>query len=243
MTLTKPQQIALTGGSTGIGRAAAIKLADTGVRIALLGRRLSQLAETAKAAASQGAEVTIIPLDLTKPESIAKCLDELISCLPEVDCLVNSAGVWHDNQRALQGPLLHEVAQTEIEEILTTGVTGTVHLTSGIVKSMATRGRGTIVNISGTFENGAKGWLPYYLSKKAIEAFTIGLSQEALEYGVRVNALSPADVATPAYEKFYPENAKDALSPDEVADMIALLTSSATQHISGQIIEIRRRQS
>ena len=64
-----------------------------------------------------------------------------------------------------------------------------------------------IINISGTFESGAKGWLPYYVSKKAIENLTVGLSQELRDKQIQVNCISPSDTLTESYQKFFPEYA------------------------------------
>ena len=83
-------------------------------------------------------------------------------------------------------------------------------------------GKGSaIVNISGTFENGAKGWVPYFASKRALEDLTVGLAQELEEKGIRVSCVSPSDTATESYIKYFPEDAKDANSPEDVAKLVA----------------------
>ena len=114
-------------------------------------------------------------------------------------------------------------------------------LTSLLLPSMVRRNAGHVLNISGVFSGGADGWLHYYVSKKALEAFTIGLAQEVWDVEVQVNCISPADVATEPYERFYPESADRALKPEEVAEVALMLLGDASRHITGQIIEVRNR--
>jgi len=99
---------------------------------------------------------------------------------------------------------------------------------------------GKIVNISGTFETGAKGWLPYYVSKKAFEACTIGLSHELIDKKIQVNCISPSDTLTDSYKKYFPEYAlpEKCLDPDEISDLIFQIISN--DNLNGQIIELTK---
>ena len=99
-----------------------------------------------------------------------------------------------------------------------------------------------IMNLSGTFESGAKGWLPYYVSKRAIEDLTIGLSDELKDKGIRVNGVSPSDTATEAYKKYFPEFIPDAIEPEEIAKEIVHLCSDEAQNITGKIFVMKKRQ-
>jgi len=97
---------------------------------------------------------------------------------------------------------------------------------------------GTVLGISGTFEDGASGWLPYYTSKRALEDFLMGLSQDTPN--VKVYGISPSDTATTAYDKFYPEYANQSQPPEAVADLVLLLLHGDHQYKSGDIIELKR---
>ena len=99
-----------------------------------------------------------------------------------------------------------------------------------------------IINISGTFENGAKGWLPYYVSKKAIEDLTVGLSEDLKEKGILVNAISPSDTATDAYSKYFPQYINDANDPKEIAKFASYLCSEETTNINGKIFVIKKNK-
>ena len=98
-------------------------------------------------------------------------------------------------------------------------------------------GRGKIINISGTFENGAKGWLPYYASKRAIEDLTIGLSEELKEKQIDVNCISPSDVATEEYVKYFPEDAKNANTSEDIAKKVL---EFCTTNQTGQIVVMKQ---
>ena len=99
---------------------------------------------------------------------------------------------------------------------------------------------GKILNISGTFENGAKGWLPYFVSKKAIEDLTIGLAEELKEKQIHVNCISPSDTATKQYKKYFPQYIKEAISPEKIANYATFLCSEKANTITGQIFVMKK---
>ena len=99
---------------------------------------------------------------------------------------------------------------------------------------------GRIINISGTFESGAKGWLPYFVSKKAIEDLTIGLAEELKEKNILVNAISPSDTSTDAYKKYFPQYLPDAISPDNIAKFAVHLCSLETKNITGKVFVLKK---
>ena len=96
-----------------------------------------------------------------------------------------------------------------------------------------------IINLSGTFENGSKGWLPYYVSKRGIEDLTIALSQELKEKSIQVNCISPSDTATEAYSKFFPEYIDEAIDPIEIAKKIVELCDE-NNTTTGKVIVMKK---
>ena len=96
-----------------------------------------------------------------------------------------------------------------------------------------------IINISGTFESGAKGWLPYYVSKKAIEDLTIGLAQELECKDIQVNAISPSDCATFAYKKYFPQYINEAIAPEKIAQFVVDLCQ---KDITGKVFVLKKDQ-
>lgn len=127
--------------------------------------------------------------------------------------------------------------QEVILETYTVGLTAPTLLVHGLLPLM---GKGTkIINISGTFENGAKGWLPYYVSKRALEDLTIGLAQEFEEKGVQVNCISPSDTATEQYVKFFPQYISDAQDPITIAKHIVELCEPENK-TTGRVIVVKK---
>jgi NAD(P)-dependent dehydrogenase (short-subunit alcohol dehydrogenase family) len=87
----------------------------------------------------------------------------------------------------------------------------------------------SIIAISGTFENGGKGWLPYFVSKRGLEDFMVGLADELKEANITANTISPSDTATSAYKRFFPEYIEDSVHPASIAELaMELMTSKKT---------------
>src|SRR5205085_1434308 len=104
-----------------------------------------------------------------------------------------------------------------------------VALTSAMVlvaKLLPNMRNGTVIGISGTFADGAAGWLPYYVSKRALEDFLVGLSQDTTD--CKVHGISPADTATSAFQRFYPQHYAEAQSVGLVAKLIEELLYDKT---------------
>jgi NAD(P)-dependent dehydrogenase (short-subunit alcohol dehydrogenase family) len=188
---------------------------------------------------SAGGTAHVYPTDLRDPPAIMDTTEAILSDCDRIDLVANVAGVWHDDDRAFQGPLLHEIGLAELLDVLDVGIRAPMLLTAGLLPTMVRRRAGHVVNVSGTFSEGARGWLHYFVSKKAMEEFTRGLAQEVRDFQIKVNCISPADVATEPVRRLYPEAAKYALEPEEIAEVALMLISDASRHITGQVIEVR----
>lgn len=229
----------VTGASTGIGRELVTTLAREGHEVIAIARSLDALEETRRLAGKAADLIKPFPLDLRSATDVVAGARQIEEQFGPVGLLANIAAVWHNNDRAYSGPLLHELATEEIIEVLDVGIQAPMLLSSIFGSSMSSQRRGHIVNLSGTFGEGGAGWLHYFVSKRALEQFTVGLAQELTPFGVQVNCVSPADVDTPAYRRFYPEYADDALQPSEVVEVIRWLIGHSARNVSGQIIEVR----
>ncbi len=87
------------------------------------------------------------------------------------------------------------------------------------------------LTISGTFADGAKGWLPYFVSKRALEDLSIGLAHELQAKGVNIHCISPSDTATDAYKRFFPQFLSDAVHPDAIGNEAMRLYSAHTPEV------------
>ena len=226
----------VTGASTGIGKALVLELAKRSWRIYALARSTEKI-EVFAAEQPQG---SIIPtkVDLTDVADIRRVIHDITQQEDSIHLLANIAGVWHNEDESYYGPKIWEIPEGRLLEVMTVGITAPMLLSRGLIPKMPGNGVAQIVNLTGTFNTGA-GWLHYYTSKKALENLTLGLADELREKGVRANCVSPADTATEAYSRFYPEDAADGLAPEYVAQFIVELFSPSMQYVNGQIIEIR----
>ena len=229
------RNILVTGASTGIGRATAVAFASEKNKVYLTARNVEALKTTAKMVTQAGGEAVVIPADLNKFSDI-KSLAEKID---KIDIIANVAAVWHTSNKVLAGIDYQNFSQEEIASTMSVGITGPMLLIRHLLPKMTPGSK--IVNLSGTFENGAKGWLPYYVSKKAIEEFTLGLSQELADRRIQVNCVSPSDTLTPSYQKFFPQYATldQCITPEEVAQKVLDLCDPDST-LTGQIVVVKK---
>lgn len=214
----------VTGASAGIGRAVAIALGSAGFTVGLIARSKKGLETTLDEITNAGGAGKIFTLDLRDIPGIYSLAKEIKKEWKEVHTLVNVAGVYHDATKAYYDRPFDKYSTEEILNIYEVGTNGTTFLTHAILPLMIKGSR--IINLSGTFENGNSGWLPYYVSKRAIEDFTVGLAQELGPRGIFVNCVSPSDTATETYKKFFPQYMSEALDPNVIGEFVVQLVTS-----------------
>ncbi len=227
--------IIVTGASTGIGKATAIEFAKHGAIVCLVARNEEKLQKVKE---EIGENANIFVGDLSKPESIEGLIQNIKSKFSNIDVICNIAGIWHGDTEAYSGKDLEDFDKSVVIDTMNVGSLAPLLLAHGLISVMP-KGS-SIINLSGTFSSGGKGWLPYYVSKRAIEDLTVGLSQELIEKGVNVNAVSPSDTATEQYKKFFPEDATDAQDPQDVAKIIVELTQ---KDVTGKVFVVKNGQT
>lgn len=153
-----------------------------------------------------------------------------------IDAIINIAGIWHGKDEVFAGKDFQMFDQQIILDTYTVGFTAPSLLIHGLLPKMGPRSK--IVNLSGTFENGSKGWLPYYASKRALEDLTVGLAQELADKDIQVNAVSPSDTATQSYAKFFPQYMEEAISPEKIAEKIVEICQPENS-VSGKVIVMK----
>lgn len=230
----------VTGASTGIGRSISLEFAKEGAVIFLLARTKEGLRETKKLIEKIHGKAEIYLTDLSKIDSINKTISEIKNKTEKIDILVNVAGIWHGQNEVYAGKNFENFNQQVILDTYCVGITALSLLAHALIFLMPKNSK--ILNISGTFESGAKGWLPYYVSKRAIEDLTIGLSDELKERDIQVNCISPSDTATGAYKKYFPQYINDAIDPEKIAKYAVYLCSSEANKITGKVFVIKKNK-
>lgn len=228
----------VTGASTGIGRTIAIALAKQGMTVALVARTKNRLEETKQLIENEKGNVEIFIADLSNINSINALISDVKSTFKSIDVLVNVAGIWHGDNEVFADKDFDTFPQKVILDTYHVGTIAPTLLTHALIPFMLKGSR--IINISGTFESGAKGWLPYFVSKRGIEDLTIGLAEELKERGITVNAISPSDAATEAYKKYFPQYLVDAIEPAEISKFAVYLCSPEASDISGKVFVLKK---
>jgi NAD(P)-dependent dehydrogenase (short-subunit alcohol dehydrogenase family) len=235
MTLQGKQAL-VTGATSGIGRAIALELANDGADVIVSGRDEGRGAETVAAIRAQGGTARFVAADLGDLESVARLAQEAA----DVDVLVNNAGTFGFAPTAQQ-----DVAS--FEAMFDVNVRGTFFLTAALAPKMASRGGGSIVNITTmAAEFGMVGAAAYGASKAAVAGLTRTWAAEFAADNVRVNAVSPGPTTT--------EGTTAAMGPDgiaqvgatvplnrpasveEIARVVAFAASSGASYLTGAII-------
>lgn len=222
----------ITGASTGIGKAVAFKLSENGYRVLLVARTSKKLDKIMKEIESNGGKAEYYSVDLSNELNVKGFLNEVTeNCkagnYSGIDAVLNIAGIWHSDKEVFAGKDFETFDEKVITDTYAVGFTAPSLIIHGLLPYM---NKGShIINLSGTFENGGKGWIPYYASKKALEDLTFGLADELKEKKIYVNGVSPSDTATEEYSKWFPEYAQDAVSPEKIADLfLSILQSNKT---------------
>lgn len=228
----------VTGSSTGIGQTIALESAKEGAFVALAGRTQDKLLKTKRLIAENGGKAEVFLGDFTELDSLEALIALIKQKTNKVDILVNVAGVWHGKNEVYAGKDFELFPKQVILDTYAVGLTAPTLLAHAFIPLMPKGGK--ILNISGTFESGAKGWLPYFVSKKSIEDLTIGLAEELKDKDIQVNAISPSDTATEAYRKYFPQYIREAIDPVEIAKQAVYLCSDEARKITGKVFVMKK---
>lgn len=231
----------VTGASSGIGRAIALRFAEEGAHVAITGRRLVRLAETATKARTYGVTVVEITAEHTRAEDNIRAVEQAVAGLGGLDILVNAAGVIGNDSISPPKPEeWRRILDNNLEAVYDLTHRATPHIVAGV--------RGSIVNLSSVA--GLRPYanlLGYCVSKSAINTLTQCLALELAPHKVRVNAINPGVVvselhvtgnAVSDYAAFL-ERARDTHplgrpgQPEEIAALAAFLVSDEAGWITG----------
>jgi NADP-dependent 3-hydroxy acid dehydrogenase YdfG len=233
----------VTGASSGIGRAVALKLAFAKMKVAVAARRARKLEELAAAIKSSGTESLPVTVDLKDEEQLRASIAGVNRALGPIDVLVNAAGLGHVAPLA-SGKAAH------FREMLEVNVLGLAVATREVVAGMLKHGTaGHIVHISSMSGHRVQtGAGMYAATKHAVKALTEGLRLELRESAspIRVTSISPADTDTGFFAAMYRSKKEAAkrrpgyrmLDPGDVADAV-LYALTAPPHVEIHDIKLR----
>lgn len=222
-----PGGVALvTGGSRGIGRAIAQRLATLGTSVAICGRNRAALEETAGAINKLGGRSFLQVADVTKAAEVQELVSKAEATLGPISILVNNAGI------GLFGPG-HEKTETDWDRVMDTNLKGTFLVSRAVIPAMIRRGSGDIINISSLAgKNTFAGGSIYCASKWGLMGLSGCMAEDLREYGIRVSVICPGSVAT-EFSGSRPKDPSKVLSPEDVAHAVeAIVTQSPVSFLS-----------
>ena len=236
-------QVALvTGGSRGIGRAIALRLAAAGATAVVNFRENSAAAEeTVGLIAAAGGRSSTSRFDVGDAEAVRVGVQNIVDEHGRLDLLVNNAGVSVD-------ALLLRLKEEDWERVLRTNLTGVFHCTKAAVRAMVRARYGRIVNLTSVVaEMGNAGQAAYAAAKAGVIGFTKSLAREVAARGITVNAVAPGLVETDMtaglddrQRSFYTNviPAGRIATPEDVAAAVAFLASPEAGYITGQVLHV-----
>lgn len=240
------KNVMITGAASGIGRAAAIRIAQEGGNLALLDQNIDQLKTVSDELKAKGVKVVYAKCDVTNFDETEKVISQLANELNGIQALSHNAGI-------LRAYTTHEMTASQWNEIININLNGTFNVNRHALPFLLKNEHSSLVNNASNVINQTPFWLAAYVaSKGGVMAFTRALAMEYTVQGLQANSILPGNIQTGLQANFkIPEGANPNLtklipppgvfkfvSPDYVASIIALLMSDEGRHINGTEITI-----
>jgi 3-oxoacyl-[acyl-carrier protein] reductase len=236
------QTALVTGGSRGIGRAIALRLARDGAAVAVgYATNATAAEETCAAIAAAGGRAAAFGFDVARSEAVSAGVDAVLERFGRLDVLVNNAGV------AIDGLVLR-YKESDWRRVLDTNLTGVFLCTKAALRPMVRARSGRIVNLTSVVARmGNAGQSAYAASKAGIVGFTRSIAREVASRGITVNAVAPGFIATEmtaaltdtqrtAYTTLIPAGRLGGT--DEVAAAVAFLASPEAGYVTGHVLDV-----
>lgn len=237
----------VTGSSTGIGRAVALKLAERGYDVVVHYNRSEDKAEEVVGQIeSRGAEAFLVRGEVSEAEEVRRMVREIDERFGRVDVLVNNAGSFVE--RASLDEMTEELWDRTVDVNLKS-----VYLCSqAVLPLMRQSGSGKIVNVSSIAAWEGGGSIAYAAAKGGVDSLTRAMARELASEGILVNAVSPGRIDTPFHDKFTsPERRKEQAkaiplkregTAEEIGAVVAFLASPEASYVLGEVVEVNGGQ-
>ena len=235
-------QVALvSGGGSGLGRAAALELAALGAQVVVCGRRSEPLEETA--ARAEGGRCSTIPCDIREEDEVSALVDEVLARHDRIDLLLNNAGGQYLTPA-------EEITPKGFRTVIRLNVEGTWLMTHTVAtRAMIPESRGgKIVNVTLSPHHGLPGMAHSSAARAAVENLTRVLSIEWARFGIRLTALAAGHFATETLMTKYPQPVVEGVAgtvplqrlgtEEEFAWLVAYLASPAGDYFSGAVLTL-----
>ncbi|EHR1328672.1 MAG: 3-oxoacyl-[acyl-carrier-protein] reductase [Clostridium perfringens] len=240
--MLKDKVAIVTGGTRGIGRAIALKLADHGANIVINYRNSDKEAEELKGILEEkGVKVLAVKCDISNFEDSKNLMDKCKEVFGKIDILVNNAGITKDT-------LIMRMKEEDFDNVIDVNLKGTFNCAKHASAIMLKQRFGKIINMTSVVGiAGNAGQVNYAASKAGVIGLTKSLAKELGSRGITVNAVAPGfintDMTASLSEKVKEEASKNIPlkrlgDPEDVANLVRFLASDAANYITGQVINV-----
>ncbi len=232
----------VTGGSRGIGRAVALKLAENGADVAINYAGNTAAAEEVKAAVEKlGRRAMLVQGSVADTDGVQAIVNQVVKELGRLDILINNAGITRDG-------LLMRMKEADWDAVLETNLKGVFNCSKAVMRTMMKQKSGRIVNMASVVgEMGNAGQANYAAAKAGVIGFTKSLAKEVASRGITVNAVAPGFIATDMTKVLTDDQKAEmaktiplgrAGQPEDVANAVLFLVSDEAAYITGQVLNV-----
>jgi len=231
----------VTGASQGIGRACAVRLAQSGAAVAVAARNQQKLDEVVQEITAAGGQAAAFALDVSNEEQIKTVFKAAIAQFGKIDILVNNAGITHDQ-------LVMRMKRADWDSVINTNLTSAYLCTQQVISPMLKQRWGRIINIASVFgQTGQAGQANYAASKAGLIGLTMAVARELASRSITCNAVAPGFIETAMTEVLSGEFKESALkmiplgrtgTPEEIAHAVEFLASEQAGYITGHVLNI-----
>ena len=237
--------VLVTGGGSGIGKAAALAYAKEGAAVALTYiTSAEEAASVVRDIQAAGGRALAIRADLTRENEVEKVFEQAEGELGALDAVFANAGGIIGRRPTV------EMTLDFWREVIDVNLTSTFLTARAAFQRMALRRQGAIVTMASlaAFNGAGPGAAAYAAAKGAIVAYTRALAKEGGPFGIRVNGVAPGLIATRFHERFNTPQGRQAVveatplgcegAPDDVAQSVLFLSSARSAFVTGEIVQI-----
>ena len=221
----------VTGSSSGIGKAIALRFGEEGAKVVVAARRKALCEQTAKQICQKGGEAFVVKADVSHENQVELLFDKTVQQYGRVDIAVNNAGMFG-------GRRIAETTTKAFDEVINVNLRGTFFCCRAAFKQMKKQGGGIIINMSSVA--GVQAWSgtgTYSASKHGVMALTRALADEGKPYNIRVSAICPGGVADELVDATEEEILRsEKISPFDIAETAVYLATLGRFAVVHQII-------
>ena len=239
----------VTGSSTGIGRAAAVALAEQGRRVVVhFNASEAEAGAVAGEIEASGGEAMLVGGDVSDAGEVGRMVGEIEEGYGRVDVLVNNAGSLIERRS------LSEMTEDLWDRVMDVNLKSVFLCSRAVLPMMRRQGGGRIINMTSVAarNGGGPGSVAYATAKGGVSTLTRAMAKELVSENILVNGVAPGVITTPFHDRFTPpeirQNLKSAIpigregTPEETAGVVAFLASPAADYLVGEIIEVNGGQ-